>query len=190
METGASDWNDPGWPPHLWLALLPGARFVAARRWRHKPTTLTALRRVYLAVLPTPAYLLIILAFLSSGDHAEPSVSPSVVGLITGIAGALLLVGSVRTKGKEVPLAESVVVGAYRAVFFLRFALAEAAAMIGFVMFFLAGGYLWIYLIGFAFGTAGLLLMAPTKAAIDAWDSDRWPREGRRSLGALFTIDE
>lgn len=190
MQASDSDWKDPGWPPRLWLAMFPGVRYFATRKWRRKPTTLTALRRVYLALLPTPVYLLVILFFLSRGGEGEPSVSPRLGGLITAIAGAVLFIGSVKTQGKVVPLTESVVVGAYRAVFFLRFALAEAAMLIGFVMFFLVGGHLWVYLIGLAFGTVGLLLMAPTKVAIDSWDRRRRPQEGRRSLGALFTVDE
>jgi len=88
---------------------------------------------------------------------------------------------------KDIALDESQVVGAYRAVFFVRWALSEAPAMFAFVMFFLAGAHLWIYLIGMVIAFLAMLRIAPTKRAIDEWDARHRGAMLRPSLGRLLT---
>jgi hypothetical protein len=179
-------WQDPGWPPRVWIGLLPfPGRFLVRRR---KATTLSALRRVYLGLVAAPVYLLFLLIFLGGSDE-KASMSAGVAAGVVAVFGAICLLASLRIRGREVPLDESKVVGAFRAVFFIRFALADAAVMMGFVMFFLGGRHMWIYLIGFVFGMSGLLALAPTKRSLDAWDARRRAPLDRPSLGALFTLE-
>ncbi len=190
MVDSAADWEDPGWPPRVFLALLPfWARFVVRRR-KHRANDLLALRTLYVSLVAAPLYLLLVLAFLDDFHPRQPTLRPHVAGLLAAAAGALLLLASVRIRGREVPLDESQVVGAFRAVFFVRFALANAAAIVGFVLFFLGGNYLWIYLLGLIFAITGLLLMAPTKRSIDEWDRPRQGSDGRPPLGALLTLEQ
>lgn len=189
MQSGGADWDDPGWPPRVLLALLPlWANFVIGRR--RKASALLTLRTLYVALVAAPFYLLFVLTFLDEEHPADPVLSPSVAGLVTAGTGALFLVGSLRMRGRGVPLGMSEVVGGFRAVFFLRFALANSATLVGFVLFFPGGSYLWIYLVGLGFGMTGLLAMAPTKASIDAWDRRHQGGELRPSLGQLLAMED
>jgi len=53
--------------------------------------------------------------------------------------------------------------------------------MFAFVMFFVAGAHLWIYLIGMVISLIGMLRIAPTKRAIDEWD-ERHRGNGRSRI--------
>ena len=187
------DWQDPGWPLREVLpALIPVfGRFLIRRR---RPTTaLGALRVLYLALAESTVLLAVVLRYLDDA-HAvhtatvQPRTGEAIV-IVVGIACVALSewmrfgVGARR----DVPLNESEVVGAYRAVFFVRWALADAAAILAFVMFFLAGDHLEIYLVGMVIALVGMIRIAPTKTAIDQWDARHRGTVARPPLGSLLT---
>ena len=90
---------------------------------------------------------------------------------------------------KELPgQSASELLARYRAVFFLRFALAEAPILVGFAGFFLTGGRLWVYGIGLAFGMVALLRIAPTKRDIQRRQAELNAQGSTLSLGRLLTL--
>jgi hypothetical protein len=190
------DWEDPGWPLR---EVLPGLIPVIGRflvRRRRPSTALGALRVLYLSLVEATILLAVVLRFLDNPNVEHPAtIRPSTGAAIVVVIGFCLIALSDSIRfgvgaRKDAPFDESQVVGAYRAVFFVRWALSDAAAILAFVMFFLAGDHLWIYLIGMVIGLIGMLRIAPTKRAIDEWDGRHRGTVARPSLGRLLTEPE
>jgi hypothetical protein len=192
-QRSGGDWQDPGWPlREVIRALIPVVgRFLI--RKRRPSTALGVLRQLYLLLVEAPVLLAVVLRFLDHPNVKHPAtIKPTVGAAIVMVVGlACIALSESITFGvgarKDAPFDESQVVGAYRAVFFVRWALCDAAAILAFLMFFLAGAHLWIYLIGMVIALFGMLRIAPTKRAIDEWDARHRGTIVRRSLGQLLT---
>ena len=152
--------DDPGWPksPNMLALLVP-------RNVRSFPGEgrdgLIALRRVFLTFCIALALLGVVLAFLypSSAAPADPP---------TALAGGLLLLGGVGvllSSRFERPLDctnDTTLALSYRMRFFHRIAVADSAALLGFVGFFLTYEW-WPYPVGIAIAACGFVRAAPTR---------------------------
>ncbi len=144
------------------------------------------MRTVYVSLASSPLYLFVLLVLLSRGG-GDAAGSAVLAAVITFVGAAAVAIASIVVRGRDVPLDADHVVGAFRVVFFIRFALADAAAVLAFVMYFLAGSRLWIYLIGMVWSLVAFAFLAPTKRSIDDWDRPRRRGQPRPPLGELLT---
>lgn len=148
---------------------------------RQTSLNLLHLRGIYLGFLLS--HLLFLLVLLVIPDLGEKIVPPEVAGSAAGLCGlASLMLGRsignrIFEKQNEDDLAQT-----FRGVFFLRYAYAAFPVLIGFVGFFLTGGEVWVFLVGFSFSLPGLILMAPTRSEIGRWEMRLRAQGSRQSL--------
>lgn len=159
--TGKRGDDDPGWRPALgglaW-GLVPGLAIRRARR--SGGDALLVLRGLFLSFCAAVVLVGVVVVILSAGEGLDGSADGTTVGIGVALAGLVLLVASAWRRpldgSSDAALAES-----YRRRFFLRMALAEAAALLGFAGFILSGNPA-VYALGAAFTAIGFVLMAPT----------------------------
>jgi hypothetical protein len=155
--------EDPGWPP-LWKWLLP---FVVPGLGMRRPATvsdgLLALRSIFIAFARALVAIFVVCLIVSAGTEQSSPVVPGL--LVLAWAGASQALAQVLPR----PLActdERTLGSAYRTRFFLRIALYESAALMGFVAVILT----WhpeLYLIGAASAAIGFARTAPTAANLE-----------------------
>lgn len=168
------DPRDPGWGPALGQALR---RLVPVRRF--EGGTLILLRTLFLAFLIAPAFILLLLLFIG---ESEPGFSTTLaLAILIAIAAVnTSIIGVIR----NLPLKGSSaaeIAGGYRSTMFIRVALAEMIALVGFVLFFVTGS-LTTYLAGYLLSLAGYAMSAPT-----AGDIARY-QEGLNSRGVSVDL--
>jgi hypothetical protein len=165
------DPGDPGWG-WTWLvlplSLLPGVGLllmflviVLTRRTGKGTSVLAMLRQVILAFAAVLLLILGVLARLEL-DVDDPPVSPAVAALVVlvwGLGGLLVS----RQAEKELACDDvGALLGSYRTRFFVRLALAESPAMIGFAAAFVTGSLL-PYVAGLIPAAIGFARAAPTR---------------------------
>jgi hypothetical protein len=183
----ADDWVDPPWPWRTMLtAFVPGLR-ARQRKTRGKEPVpaITLLRTIYLTLVEAAFLLLVVLLF--ERRPIAPVVSRTVAVFVIVIVGLITLQVSEYSARRVKPLDEAQVLPAFRAAFFLRFAMSELPMLIAFVLFFLTGRRIEVFLVGLALTLIGFARMAPTKTSIDAWDERHRGTRTRPSLGAMLT---
>ena len=158
--------EDPGWfsaKGLLWL-LIPGLGIQRAQR--DATDALGVLRVVFTSFSMALLFIGVVVAFLASGSSSEGTMSAGVVAAgVAGYGAISLFVPRL----VEPPLDCSgppALLASYRTRFFLRIAIAEAAALLGFVGFFLTGEW-WLYPLGAFFSFVGFARLAPTRSNLD-----------------------
>jgi len=128
--------------------------------------TLVYLRTLFVSFCTVLGFVGLTVYFLSRGQDGG--------GVLPGAVGAALVVavgvtGFVATRFYEAPLngeSDATLIVSYRTRFLARVALADAAALIGFVAFILTQNPA-MYPLGLAFSIVGFLHLAPTAANIE-----------------------
>lgn len=153
---------DPGWKP----ALIPLMRrmlmpWTRARFDRPQPggDGLIIFRVIWLSLVVALYLFLIPLGFIVpwSGDAGWRALVVTFIGVFS-----VVLVARIRT-WKIDATDETSLRTSYTRIFYVGFAVAEGAAMIAFIAVFLTNT-LWVYLIGVAFATVGMVLISPSKS--------------------------
>lgn len=163
--------DDPGWgpafsKPHLFLVFW----FAPYLLMRTKMDGLTRLRTMFIAILFSLAGIYAISAWLlNSGDE-----EPGQVGLWTSLVAlfGLVMLGLIvlSRRRMERQADESNIGSTYVTTFFLDYALAMSAALLGFVSLFVTHSALPLT-VGFVFALAGLLLIAPGRHEVQRWQN-------------------
>jgi hypothetical protein len=179
--------GDPGWGPALRAtarALVPGM-FVL--RWRPTPRgvdRLTGLRAMFLAFAVTLGLIGGVVWFLAGGDGTA-GLSGEAGGLLVGAAGVAAVL-TVRFLPRPLDCrSDAALAASYSARFFVRLAVSDAPALVGFAM---TSPTLnpAMYPLGLAFTAVGFTLLAPTAAHLEADQRDLdAERCGRSLVGAL-----
>ena len=148
--------DDPGWPL---VGLIPFVGPVIARRRRRAGNAdgLVVMRQVFLAFCLAIALFGYVLAFLDTGDTERPSLAMAV--LVVGVASVIggRFVERPLDCGNEATLKTS-----YTNRLFIRVAFSEAAALLGFVAFFITGER-WVYYLAALITYGGFARAAPTR---------------------------
>ena len=154
--------GDPGWRPALRYALLtlvPGWHLWLNRR-PGRSDGLVLLRGILLSFATALLLIGVVVAVLETGAELGTGTSAAPASLVVALFGVGCLVGSVVERPlhceDDARLAKS-----YTQRFFLRVALAEAAALVGFVAFVVTGSG-WLYPFGALFAALGFGRLAPT----------------------------
>lgn len=151
--------GDPGWRRSL-LALIPGYGLVLSLRGGGTRTDgLVMLRSVFVSFTGAIVMFAVVLVFLFPlGPVEAAGAMPSVV-----VGYGVISLGLARALGRHRLdcASETALASTYRSRFFLRIAVAEAAALLGFTGAFIQER-LWIYLVGAAFALVGFALTAPS----------------------------
>lgn len=137
-----------------------GRRFLA-------PGALGVMQQVFLAV--AAGILLIgnvVLILDNTADLKRTAVPAGVVAASVVAIGLLSFLGGRIAVPSLDPSDATRLVTTYRSLLFARLAWAESPAIVAFAGFLLLGGEAWVYVIGLAASLVGLLLAAPTRAAL------------------------
>ncbi|MDQ4125708.1 MAG: hypothetical protein M3134_08935 [Actinomycetota bacterium] len=148
---------DPGWAPALKYA-LPGAARPA-----EGVGAITVLRGLFIALAGAPLTMLFVMAFIFE-EVGSPDLPLAAVVVAVGLGG---VVAASWTRSR--PLEgndEAEVAGSYRTLFFLGFALAEAALLVSFVLAFVADG-LWPFVMALPLYLLAMALIAPSRSNLD-----------------------
>ena len=173
--------GDPGW--FSWRSLL--TLFIPwlglQRASKDGVNALEALRQLFTAfaaALFLIGIVVLLLAPVGSRDDAMPA---GVVAIgVAGYGVVSLLVPRLVERPLDCTDAQALL-ASYRTRFFLRVAFADAAALVGFVGFFLADAW-WLYPLGGGFAAIGFARLAPTGATSSGTRRhSTWPVAANRS---------
>lgn len=157
---------DPGWKPALapfvkrLLTPWRGTRFEPPPQ---KTDSLILFRTIWLSLVAYLYLFLVVMSFVGldwSGDAGRWPLVLTLVGTMS-----LGIVGWIRQRPLDATDA-STLRGSYTTNFYIGFAVAEFSALLAFVASFITGR-LWVYLIGLAWATVGMVLIGPTKANLE-----------------------
>jgi hypothetical protein len=159
--------DDPRWFSirSLAWALLPA---FGTRRAHDAgaASALQLLRQVFVSFVMALVLIGVVTAVIASGPSESDGPSASVVAAAVAALGVISLIVP---RLFERPLdctTDAALVTGYRTRFFLRIAIAEAAALLGFVGA-LVAGEAWIYALGAAFTAVGFARLAPSRRNLD-----------------------
>jgi peptidoglycan/LPS O-acetylase OafA/YrhL len=187
---------DPGWglsglgvvgllfPPLLLARHSVGGQPPAGSR----PAVLTV-RTIFVVIVQALVLLLVVVAVVL--PLHDPAVDPSPVAYAVLAAALLGPVGALWARSRRLDCGDpDHLAQQYVTTFFIGVALAESAALFGFVASFVSGSY-WPYLAGVALSLIGFGLIAPTKSEIVRRDRQLMMAGCATSLQeALFTTRE
>lgn len=167
--------EDPGWSiswRSIGAVVVPGMLARTARRGGAGVDQLAVLRQLFLSFVFALALFGVVLAVL----YTEPVSQPvAVMPLLVGIVGISCLVAQ-RVFSRPLDLTSTAsLASSYRTRFFLRMALGETPALVGFVGFFLYDW--WLYPLGLAFTAVGFAYAAPSVRNLAA-DQERINAQG------------
>lgn len=167
--------EDPGWSISWRSAvavLVPGMLAQAARREGRDLDQLVVLRQLFLSFVCAVLLFGLVLVFLYSGPAPEPL---AIMPLLVGFVGVSCLVAQ-RVLSRPLDLTSAAALASsYRTRFFLRMALGETPALLGFVGFFVYDW--WLYPLGLAFTAVGFAYAAPSVRNLAA-DQERINAQG------------
>lgn len=178
---------DPGWRPAFrgsWRFFLPWLLPLTARKAGNDP--LVMLRSLFLSFSATLVLIGVVVVVLDNGAPEDAGGMPTAVGAamvcLVGVAGWL----GVRLVERPLDCSGDVALHrSYRTRFFFRLALAESAALTGFVAFFVTGD-LAMYPLGLAFTAVGFVGLAPTAGNLGRDQQDLTTAGCARSLIAAL----
>ena len=176
--------EDPGWQfsPRMLAFMLPGYEQFFGRR--RAVDTLAATRQAFTGFTGSLVLYGVVLFFLEPGQR-DLKRSPGLALVFTAVAALNSLI---TPRLLEKPLEGTdfkALAASYQVRFFLRVAFAEFAALIGFVMFFVANEW-WAYPLGVAVAAVGFARLAPTKANLAKDQADLRRRGNQLSLVAAL----
>jgi hypothetical protein len=151
---------DPGWGgiKHILLFMLPGGAQLAKRQ----ADALVATREIFVSFCTALALFGVVLVFLGF-DGTRSQISDVVAAGIVVVIGVATLALRMVFGNRSLDCAGVVQLRtSYRSRFFLRMAIAEVAALCGFVLTFMAEAS-WLYFVGAAFTAVGFAAAAPTR---------------------------
>lgn len=167
--------EDPGWSISWRSAgavVVPGMLARTAREGGAGADLLVMLRQVFLSFVLALLAFGLVLMFLYSGPATQ---SLAVMPVLVVAAGVGCLVAQ-RVLGPPLDLTSpATLAGTYRTRFFLRMALGETPALLGFVGFFVYDW--WLYPLGLAFTAVGFAYAAPSVRNLAA-DQERINAQG------------
>ncbi len=159
--------GDPGWPfgPTLLRSLIPGYLHLFVRGRGLGPDGLVALRAVWLSLTWAVVLMGIVVIVVVPDGQTSPSLPwPTLVP----VAGAASWAAAGALARLRLDCMDSARLAAsYRARFFLRLAVSEVAALLGFVGAFVASRW-WLYWLGAAFTLTVFVRAAPTQERLAA----------------------
>jgi hypothetical protein len=153
--------DDPGWTfrwSSILLVLVP--QLAIRRLARGNTDPLVALRSLFLSFCA--AIFAISIVALVLGDITKGSVPSGVAIVLVVVAGCISLLAQRYFSRPLDCTSLGSLAASYRTRFFVRLALSDAAALVGF-MFDIAVGPWWVYFIGAGFAVVGLWRLAPTR---------------------------
>jgi hypothetical protein len=166
MKGGSHPSEDPGrrqaWRGLAWGA-IPGVGISHQRRLvaSGRTDTLTTLRALFGSFCAGYALLGIVVAVLSGAADLDIGLSGTAVGIAVLAIGLLALL-ALRFISRPLDCRGTVKLAAsYNTRFFVRMALAESVALLGFAGF-IVTGHGWLYPLGLAFTAVGFYWLAPT----------------------------
>lgn len=184
--------GDPGWGDAVrrvgWGFLpIPGMSFLRRRflvRDDGEVTGLTLLRTIF----ATFAWALAMIGFVSVvlAGSLDTVLAPGPTAVGVAVVGALSLLGTYRLTPRLDGTSEPALASGYRTRFFLRIAVAEAAALVGFLGFILTAQPL-VYLVGAAFAALGFVTAAPSARNLARDQEDLLASGSTLSLRELLT---
>ncbi|MEX1105537.1 MAG: hypothetical protein WEB78_05010 [Ilumatobacteraceae bacterium] len=159
--------DDPGWR-RAWLMLpgmlIPGVAIIRAQRTAGTDG-LVVLRSLFLSF--ATAIVLIGGVVVLLGDVAGSSSNAALgIGIVIVVAGISLAAQAISRRPLD-GSSDGALGNSYRTRFFLRIALSEAIALVGFVVG-IAMGPWWAYFLGAALSLVSLSRFAPTRANLAA----------------------
>jgi F0F1-type ATP synthase membrane subunit c/vacuolar-type H+-ATPase subunit K len=161
----ASDGGDPGWgsPGRILLgAVLPA---LAIRR--AGGDGLVMLRSVFLSFAFALVAVGVVAVLITSGEGGDGDLSGTTAALGVGAIGLAAVTASQVVARRLDCTSEQALGESYRTRFFLRMALSESAALLGFVAVVVTDEPL-PYGVGLAFAAVGFALAAPTNGRLQA----------------------
>ena len=176
--------GDPGWSAAVRDFAVTAVPIVGLAFLRHRsknPTPLVATRALFLQFAWAIALIgLVVLILRSYADFSPDAGTPPLDAGPTATAavafvGAGAIIAS-RLVGRLDGSTPEQLLGSWRTRFFLRMALSEAAALLGFVGFVLTYS-LWPWLAGLGISAIGFALLAPTARQIQA-DQEHLAEQG------------
>jgi hypothetical protein len=183
-----TDYDDPGWLPVLKRIaknyFMPWRWFFWRTRRELGSSALVPTRYIFVGLCASSFLILYVLTFIVT---KQPWASPGGSGLVAAAVGALSLAGvTLHRRGVLDASSAEALMKSWRAALFIEIGIAMLPCYVAFVIT-LVANRLWVYVIGLAFVTAGLLLAAPSQ-----WNIERRRRQidaagSSLSLGALLT---
>lgn len=154
--------EDPGWFSSSTLLTVFVPWLGVQRAQKEGVIALAMVRQLFTAFASALLLIGMVVLFLASGSSSENAMSSDVAAV--GVAG-FGVISLIVPRLIERPLDCSdpgSLLASYRTRFFLRIAFADAAALVGFVGFFVASAW-WLYPLGVAFAFVGFARLAPTQ---------------------------
>ena len=168
------------------MVLFPA--FGIRRATRGGQPTIAQLRAIFVSyVLALFLIGIVVVVLTVAGERTTSASTATIAGVAAGVAvlGTASVVLSQRVQLKPDCSTDAALLRWYRQRFFLRVALSELPALMGFIGFVLVWTG-WIYLIGLGIAVIGHGLAAPTNSRIDR-DRERLTASGcRRDLAAAL----
>lgn len=165
---------DPGWGGRrtFAIALIPILGAQIAKRADHG---LVALRLIFLSFCSAIVVIGVVVLLIGTDDATEPAIGLGPAIAIVALIGIAAIVAADRVRRLDCS-SEAALSTSYRTRLFVRLALGEASALVGFVFLFLADSVL-PYFVGAAFTAVVFVRIAPTRARVVA---DRAALRGRK----------
>lgn len=159
--------SDPGWFSSRSLLTLLIPWLGLQRAQKDGASSLEMLRHLFTAFAAALFLIGIVVLFLAPGGSGDDDVMSAGVVAI-GVAGyGVISLFMPRLLERPLDCTDpQALLASYRSRFFLRIAFADAAALIGFVGFFLADAW-WLYPLGGAFAAIGFARLAPTRRNLE-----------------------
>lgn len=155
---------DPGWAAvvrEIGWGLVPG---LQVRRFRQLQARggldgLSALRALTITFMNAVVLIGVVVAVMGPGGGGDAPVGPAVAAL--AVLGAACAVAAARLRRPLDCSGDRALAGGYRSELFIRFAVAEVPALVGFVAFMVVGRPV-LYYVAAVFSLAAFVGAAPT----------------------------
>ena len=159
--------EDPGWGPAAKGLVFPFVPMLGARRAMSGTNGLIVMRQAWCAFVGGITVVGVVVVVLRLSGGFEAAIDGSTAALAVAVIGVLAQLFASRGLPPLTGDNERAVATRFQRSFFLRIALAEAPALVGFVAFILSGNAA-VYFVGYTISAFGLVRCAPTAARLEA----------------------